>query len=177
MFRLPRSVPYFAAGALTVIALLLSSPKALRAIAATLVQVVNTTANPVPTAPAVPGDPYFGTITLHSIGGEQSVGPGTGTLGVTQILITNLDSVVNQVQIGSAVLSGGTCGTNANIETISAPLLNVKVQPNSTLVMPMPTPVVFPPVLGADSMNHTCVVAAMPVTNGNAIIMINGFVN
>ncbi len=43
--------------------------------------------------------------------GSQSVGPGTGTLGVTQIVLTSLDSVVDQVNI-CAELNDCDSGTN-----------------------------------------------------------------
>jgi len=48
MFRLPKTVPTYGAAAIVAAALVLAAPRAAHAIAATLVQVVNTTANPVP---------------------------------------------------------------------------------------------------------------------------------
>ena len=152
------------------------APKAAHALAATLVQVTNTTANPVPTAPAVPGTPFFGLMQLSGYG-AQSAGPGTGTLGVTQIVLTNEDSVVDQVNIYAGILNGGTCGGTGNVEAASNPFLVVKVQANSTLVIPAPTPMVFTPQDGYDNVNHTCVAASMPITGGNVIVMVNGFVN
>ena len=156
--------------------LTLFAPKAAHALAATLVDVTNTTANPVPTAPAVPGTPFFGYMQLSGFT-PQSVGPGTGTLGVTQIVLTSSDSVVDQVNIYAGLLNGGTCGATGNIEAATNPFLVVKVQPNSTLVIPAPTPLVFTPQDGYDNVNHTCVAAGMPVTGGNVFVTINGFVN
>jgi hypothetical protein len=152
------------------------APKAAHALAATLVQVTNTTANPVPTAPAVPGTPFFGIMQLSGFG-AQSVGPGTGTLGVTQIVLTSSDSVVDQVNIYAGLLNGGTCGGSGNVEAAAYPFLTVKVQPNSTLVIPAPTPLVFTPQDGYDNVNHTCLAAGMPLSGGNVNVSVNGFVN
>lgn len=48
MFQLPKSVLSFGAGALTLGVFILAAPRAAHAISATLVQVTNTAANPVP---------------------------------------------------------------------------------------------------------------------------------
>jgi hypothetical protein len=161
---------------LALLSVVLIAPRTVHALAAALVQVTNTTANPVPTAPAVPGTPFFAFMQLSGFG-AQSVGPGTGTLGVSQIVITNFDSTVDQVNIFAALLNGGTCGGTGNVEAGSNPFMVVRVQPNSTLVIPAPTPLVFTPQDGFDNVNHTCVAASMPVTGGNVIVMVNGFVN
>jgi hypothetical protein len=157
--------------------LTLLAPKAAHAIAATLVQVTNTTANPVPTAPAVPGNPFFGLMTLNGTG-AQSVGPGTGTLGVTQIVITNTSASLAEVNVYAALLSGGTCGGSNNVEAAANPFLVLSVAANSTLVIPAPTPLVFWPATGYDNLPHTCVAAGMPITGGsNVYVSVNGFVN
>jgi hypothetical protein len=161
---------------LAVLSVVLISPKTVHALAAALVQVTNTTANPVPTAPAVPGTPFYAEMTLSGFG-AQSVGPGTGTLGVTQIVLTNFDPVVNQVNIYAPLITSGTCGGSGNASSGTNPFLVVKVQPNSTLVIPAPTPLVFTPQDGFDNINHTCVAASMPITGGNVMVMVNGFVN
>jgi len=166
-------------GGVLLAGLLLSvlAPQTVHAVAATLVQIANTTANPVPTAPAVPGTPFFGRMFLSGTS-AQSVGPGTGTLGVTQIVITSLDSTVDQVNIYAGALSGGTCGgSGSNVEAAYNPFLIVNVQPNSTLVIPAPTPLVFTPQEGFDNQPHTCVAAGMPVTGGNVFVSVNGFIN
>lgn len=152
------------------------APKTVHALAATLVQITNTTSNPVPVAPAVPATPFFGLMQLSGTG-AQSAGPGTGTLAVTQIVITSSDSTVDQVNIYAALLHNGTCGGSGNVEAATNPFLIVKVQPNSTIVIPAPTPLVFYAVDGYDSLPHTCVAAAMPITGGNVIVTVNGYVN
>jgi hypothetical protein len=158
------------------LSMVLISPKKVYALAAALVQVTNTTANPVPIQTAVPAQPYFGLMQLSGTG-AQSVGPGTGTLGVTQIVITSEDTKVDQVNIFEGLLSGGTCGGTNNVEAATNPFLVVKVQPNSTLVVPAPTPLVFAPADGYDNVAHTCVAASMPITGGSVIVTVNGFVN
>ena len=175
MFRLPKSVLRFGAGAIALVALILAAPKAAHAIAATLVTVTNTTANPVPAAMAIPSQPFFAFMQLSGTG-AQSVGPGTGTLAVTQIVLTNADSVVDQVNIYGALLSGGTCGGVGNVEAGTNPILVVRVPAGQTVVVPAPTPLVFNSATGYDNQNHTCVAAAMPITGGNVFVSINGFV-
>jgi len=155
--------------------LTLATSHKVRAAVSALVTVSNTAANPVPTVQAIPTTPFFGLITLSGYT-AQSVGPGTGTLGVTEIVITNLDSTVNQVNIYAALLLYGTCGGTNNIEAATNPFLVVRVQPNSTLVIPAPTPLVFYPATGYDNVAHTCVAAAMPNTAGNVYVAVNGFV-
>ena len=156
--------------------LALATSHKVRAAVSALVTVTNTDSNPVPTTTAVPATPFFGLMQLSGTG-AQSVGPGTGTLGVTQIVITSSDSVVDQVNIFSALLSSGTCGGIGNVEAATNPFLVVKVQPNSTVVIPAPTPLVFSPATGYDNIAHTCVAASMPITGGNVIVSVNGFVN
>jgi hypothetical protein len=161
---------------LTGLTLTLLAPKTVHALAAALVQVTNTTANPVPTTTAVPATPFFGRMQLSGTI-SQSVGPGTGTLGVTQIMLTNPDSVVDQVDIYAGILTNGTCGGTANVAEGTNPFLIVKVQPNSTVVVPFPTPLVFTPQTGFDSLPHTCVALGEPLTGGNVFVTVNGFVN
>jgi hypothetical protein len=163
---------------LVVLSVILISPKAAHALAATLVQITNTNANPVPTATAVPGTPFFGFMQLSGRG-AMSVGPGTGTLGVTQLILTNFDSVTDQVDVYAPYLYDGTCGGSNNVSGAAAspePFLVVDVPPNSTLVIPAPTPLVFFPAQGHDGLPHTCVAASMTIA-GNVFISVNGFVN
>jgi hypothetical protein len=158
------------------LALTLAAPKAAHALAAALVQVTNTTANPVPTAPAVPGNPFFAYMQLSGFG-TQSVGPGTGTLGVTQLVLTNTGSTVAEVNVFAGLLTGGTCGGNNNVAAGTNPFQVFEVPANSSLVVPAPTPLVFTPEDGYDNQNHTCVAAGMPITGGNVFVSVNGFVN
>lgn len=161
---------------LVLLSVVLINPKTVHALAAALVQITNTDSNPVPTTTAVPKTPFFGLMQLSGTT-AQSAGPGTGTLGVTQITLTSSDTTVDQVNIYAGLLSGGSCGGSGNVEAATNPFMVVKVQPNSTLVLPFPTPLVFTPQDGYDSVNHTCLAAAMPITGGNVFVTVNGFVN
>lgn len=156
--------------------LALATSHKVRAAVSALVTVTNTDSNPVPTTTAVPATPFFALMQLSGTG-AQSVGPGTGTLGVTQIILTSSDSTIDQVNIFAGLLSGGTCGGSGNVLAATNPFIIVKVQPNSTVVVPFPTPLVFTPQDGYDNVNHTCVAASMPITGGNVIVTVNGFVN
>ena len=176
MFRLSKKALSYGALALGAGVLVLSAPQAARAVAAAYVQVTTTTANPVPTAPAVPGNPFYALMTLSGTG-AQSAGPGTGTLGVTEIVLTNTGSEVSQVNVFAALLSGGTCGGTNNVEAATNPFLILRVQPSSTLVVPLPTPLVFSGAEGYDNLPHTCVAASMPITGGSVYVGVNGFVN
>jgi len=160
-----RRIVYAGAGLLS-LALIgtVAAPKVAAAVKAAFVEVV------------IPSNPFFGRMQLSGYG-AQSVGPGTGTLGVNQIVLTNFDSVVNQVNIFSALLNGGTCGGTNNVPAATDPFLIVKVQPNSTLVIPAPTPLVFTPQTGYDNVAHTCVGASMPITGGNVFVTVSGFIN
>lgn len=142
----------------------LTAPKITAAARAALVEVV------------MPSTPFYARMQLSGAA-SQSVGPGTGNLGVTQITITNFDSVVNQVNVYAGLLTGGTCGGTNNVAAATDPFLILKVQPNSTLTVTPATPIVFTPQTGFDSQPHTCVAAAMPITQGNVFVMINGFLN
>jgi hypothetical protein len=161
---------------LVLLSMVLVSPKKAYALAAALVQITNTTANPVPIQPAVPANPFFGGMLVEGTA-PQSVGPASGTLAVSQIVVTSLDTKVDEVNIYAGLLNGGTCGGSSNIEAATNPFLIVKVQPDSTVVIPAPTPLVFTPQTGYDNVPHTCVAAAMPLTGGNVYVTVNGFVN
>ena len=162
---------------LVLLSVVLIEPKTVHALAAALVQVTNTDSNPVPTTTAVPGTPFFSRMQLSGLT-SQSVGPGTGTLGVTQITLTNEDpTVISQVNIYAGLLLSGTCGGTDNVAAATDPFMIVRVQPNSTVAIPFPTPLVFTPKEGYDSVNHTCVAAGMPITGGNVFVTVNGFVN
>jgi hypothetical protein len=153
------------------------APKTVHALAATLVQITNTTSNPVPVASVIPGTPFFGRMQLSGTG-AQSVGPGTGTLYITSIVVTSFDTTnVDQVNIFSALLSGGTCAGSGNVLAATDPFLIVRVQPGSTVVVPAPTPLVFAPATGYDNLPHTCLAASMPVTGGNVFVTVNGYTN
>jgi hypothetical protein len=72
MFRLPKSVLSFGAGALALCVLILAAPRAAHAIAATLVQVTNTTANPAITQSVGQQASQLASLGATTIGGQPS---------------------------------------------------------------------------------------------------------
>lgn len=160
-------------GGLTAFALLmtLAAPKAVHAIVSTLVTVSNTAANPVPTHQVIPGKPFFGTLEPDpSAGFAVSAGPGTsGTLAVTNITISNLGNVTQEVVVFAPTFSGGgTCG-DANLGGAS-PSLRLLVPSAQTMTISYPTPLVFPPINGI-----SCV-AAENFVSGDIEVYVTGFV-
>src|SRR5579863_7016800 len=98
--------------AIAALVVTLAAPKAVHAIVSTLVTVSNTVANPVPTHQVIPGKPFFGTLEPDpSTGFAASAGPGSsGTLAVTNITISNLGNVTQEVVVFAPTFSGGsTC--------------------------------------------------------------------
>ena len=72
------------------------APKVRAAIRAAFVEVV------------LPSQPFSGTMVLKNE--VRSIGPGTGTLGVSSLTITNFNTTQQQIQIFPPELSGGGCG-------------------------------------------------------------------
>ncbi len=157
--------------AITALLLTLAAPKAVHAVVSTLVTVSNTKANPVPSQQVIPGQPFFGTLEPSPSDGADSAGPGTsGTLAVTNITITNLASVTQEVLVFAPTFSNGlTCGDpsygSAN------PYLRLLVPGAQTLSISYPTPLVFAPVNGI-----SCVAAENFVTGGTIEVYVTGFV-
>jgi len=136
---------------------LFAAPRVSGAIRATFVELV------------LPSQPFYGVMSGFT---QQSfyklTGPDTGTLGITNITITNNDSVANSVFIFAPILASGGCGSSAPIGG-SFPNLYVYVEPASTKTITYPTPLVFGNLEG-----HTCVAAQ---AYGNVDVYVNGFVN
>jgi len=145
------------AGAFLALALaaIVAAPKVSAAIRATFVEVV------------VPSNPYYAVMDLSPQNYRQSVGPDTGTLGVTNITVTNRDSILNVVFILTPLFAKGGCGTA--ITRGSSPNLSIYVAPQSTQTVTYPTPLVFGGIQG-----HTCIAAQ---SSGNVEVDVNGFVN
>jgi hypothetical protein len=154
----PNKTILYAAGAFLTLALagIFVAPRVSAAIRATFVEVV------------VPSTPFYGVMSAFSLQNYyKSVGPDTGTLGITNITITNRDSTTNVVFIFAPLFSGGGCGSVPTGG--SYPNLSIYVEPNSTKTITYPTPLVFGNIQG-----HTCVAAQ---AYGNVEVYLNGFVN
>jgi hypothetical protein len=139
-----------------------AAPKVAAAVRGALVEIV------------IPSKPYYKKmIVLNTF---VSVGPDTGTWGVTNITLTNYDASPQLVFIFAPVFaSGDGAGCRGAIIDGGSPQVQIYVQPQQTLVIPYPTPLVFPGVSG-----HTCIGAeAMTLlgVGGSVEMDVNGFVN
>jgi hypothetical protein len=135
-----------------------AAPKLAAAIRAAFVEVV------------IPSKPFYDSMSV--VNTPVSVGPDVGTLGVSNISLTNFDSSPQQVFVFAPVISSGGCGNP--ISGGSTPQMTVYVQPQQTLVIPYPSPLVFAGVGG-----HTCVAAEVTTTlhGGSVEVDVTGFVN
>jgi hypothetical protein len=154
--KLNKTILWAVGGFLTIAFVgIFAAPRVSAAIRATFVEVV------------IPSKAFFSALTLSQQKLRASAGPETGTLGVTNITVTNYDSTVNTVFIFTPLFSGGGCGSV--ITGGAGPNLTILVQPSSTLAITYPTPLVFEGIQG-----HTCVAAQ---AFGNVEVDVNGFVN
>lgn len=121
----------------------------------------------------IPAHTYFGHMTV--LNGTNSIGPGTGILGISSITLTNFDASPQQVFIFVPVYSGAGCGAGGStIIGGTTPQMQFYVQPNSTLHLPFPTPLVINPYAG-----NTCIAAEVTtLLHGGSVTMdVNGVVN
>jgi hypothetical protein len=166
-----RTVAVIGGVAIAALLMTLAAPKAVHAIVSTLVTVSNTAANPVPTHQVIPGKPFFGSMEPDpSAGFAVSVGPGTsGTLAVTNITISNLGNVTQEVVVFAPTFAGGgTCG-DVNLGG-ATPSLRLLVPQAQTMSISYPTPLIFAPINGV-----SCV-AAENFVSGEIEVYVTGFV-
>ena len=119
----------------------------------------------------IPSKTWYGSMSVLNT--TNSMGPGTGILGITSITLTNFDSSPQQVFVFTPIFaSGGICGSP--IIGGSDPRLQVYVQPNSTLHLTYPTPLVVSPISG-----NTCIAAEVTTQlhGGSVEIDVNGVIN
>ena len=107
----------------------------------------------------------------------NSVGPGAGTaiLGITSLTLTNFDASPQQVFIFVPIFSGGGCGSGgSNVIGGTTPQFTVYVQPQQTLHLAYPTPLVINPYQGI-----TCIAAEVTTLlhGGSVEIDVNGVIN
>jgi hypothetical protein len=159
--NLKRLFIYTAGGFLTLAAIAtLAAPRLRAAVRATLVEVV------------IPSRPYNLT-TEFSSSKFKTFGPDTGVLGIATITITNFAPLGETLTIRQAVMVNGDC-SSGTLVTESTPDMTFLLQPNSTMVIPYASPLVFAGIGG-----HTCIFAQVPSNiNGDTIQMVlTGFVN
>ena len=112
---------------------------------------------------------------MQVLNATKSVGPGTGVLGITSLTLTNFDAQPQQVFIFVPIFSGGGCGSGgSNIVGGTDPQMTVYVQPQQTLHLAYPTPLVINPF-----QNITCIAAEVTTLlhGGSVEIDVNGVVN
>jgi hypothetical protein len=141
--------------AATIVGALLT-PKLSAAIKAAFVEVV------------MPSKPFFAFLNSSSLI-PQGAGPGEGTLGVTNITVSNSGSEANGVQIFQPVTDNCSNPTTRNIE--GGPLFLVSVQPQQTVTLPFPTPLVF-----AQTGGRSCIAVAA-LGSSTMLVSVTGFVN
>ena len=121
----------------------------------------------------IPSHTYTGR--MQVLNAVKSVGPGTGILGITSLTLTNFDTQPQQVFIFVPIFSGGGCGSGgSNVVGGTEPQMTVYVQPQQTLHLTYPTPLVINPF-----QNITCIAAEVTTLlhGGSVEIDVNGVVN
>jgi len=122
---------------------------------------------------ALPSSPFFGqtAVTVNDV--HFGTGSDEGTLGITNLIVTNFNNVVSTVRIFQPELSpnAGTCfGPITGGGGPFSITMTLRLQPNQTLNIPFPTPLVIPAVNG-----HSCIAAEGPP--GLFEVSVVGFVN
>jgi len=121
----------------------------------------------------IPARTYSGR--MQVLNSTNSTGPGTGIFGITSLTLTNFDSSPQQVFIFVPIFSGGDCGSGgSNIIGGTSPQMTVYVQPQTTLHLAYPTPLVVNPL-----SNITCIAAEVTTLlhGGSVEVDVNGVVN
>lgn len=129
--------------------------------------------SPTPVESVAPSQPFQAQ--LNTFGGNAgptfSVGPTQGTLAVTSLILTNLNSVVERVQIFQQT-NADACGIGAQIGGAGTIHMDLLVQPQQTLSLPFPSPLVFSPING-----RSCIGISGGQVAGIVIVQVTGFVN
>ena len=120
---------------------------------------------------ALPSRPFFDEITL--VGSEKkAVGTNTGTLGVTTITISNFDSSIQQLFLFNPSISSGSTCNAGTIAGGSIPVAHLILEPNKTVQLQYPIPLVFTPIGGL-----SCIAAEVTTTHSGAVTVgVNGFI-
>ena len=139
---------------------LLHTPKVAAAVRAALVEVV------------LPSQPFFRSV---SVGGGQSglvtLGPTSGTLGITNITFTNFDSTVQNLQLFTPTFASGGCGVAGSNVIGTSNSIFITLQPNSSMTLTYPSPLIL-----SDAPGPTCF-GANDFSGGAVYMTVSGFVN
>ncbi len=108
----------------------------------------------------LPSKPFFGqtAVTVNDV--HFGTGSDEGTLGITNLIVTNFNDTVSTVEIFQPVLSPNAGSCFGPITGSGGPFsifMTLRLQPNQTLNIPFPTPLVIPAVNG-----HSCIAAEGP---------------
>ena len=118
--------------------------------------------------PAFPAKPFAATITITS-GQKKAAGPAAGTLGVTSLIIANFNNSTQQLFVFAPVLGGPNCASQ--ITGGSNPSYTLILEPNRTLQLTFPTPLIFPQIGGI-----SCIAAEVTTAQtGSVSILVNGY--
>ena len=123
----------------------------------------------------IPSKPWSGRMSVLNTTNSIGPGPNGGILGITSITLTNFDTSPQQVFIFVPIFSGGGCGSGGStIVGGTTPQMTVYVQPQSTLHLTYPSPLVINPFA-----NITCVAAEVTTLlhGGSVEIDVNGTLN
>ncbi len=95
----------------------------------------------------IPSKNYSGYVSLSaSTNSEASVGPSqAGVFGIGSIVLTNTGKIPHSLAVGVPNLLGGACTGYTIGEGFVGTVMYFNVQPQSTLVIPFPTPYVVNP--------------------------------
>lgn len=119
---------------------------------------------------AIPAQTYQGS--MIGINYPEAVGPGTGTLGVTNLTLTNYDTTKQLVYLFQPYMDSPGCGGTV-IGGVGVGI-SVYVQPGQTLVIPYPTPWKFSPVSGSTCIGSEVTTA---LHGGSVEVDITGVIN
>jgi len=123
----------------------------------------------------IPGKTWSGSMQVLNTTNSIGPGPNGGILGITSITLTNFDTSPQQVFLFVPIFASGGCGTGgSNISGGTTPQMTVYVQPQATLHLTYPTPLVISPY-----QNITCVAAEVTTQlhGGSVEIDVNGVIN
>lgn len=155
---------YLAGGLLALAGLgALSAPKLKGAIKAAFVEVVQ------------PSKPFYATLftPVNFPGVPFAGGTDQGTLGVTNITVTNFQNTPTSVTVFQPVLNSNAADCGGGVQGFGGPDsidITIHLQAQQTLSLPFPTPLVFTPQGG-----HSCIAVVGPA--GFFETYITGFVN
>jgi hypothetical protein len=123
----------------------------------------------------IPSRSYTVKLNVTGLNPNSTMGPSTtGVLGISSLVVTNYTFYPKLVEIGSPAFYGGaTCGS-LNSFAANYPSFDIYVQPQSTLVIPFPTPYVINP-----SGGQACIFASAGFLSfGDSIdVVVNGELN